>query len=164
MKDINQQIMRLFKRNSNKAFELIYEEYYSWLLAVSINIVGSYEVAEDLLQEIFIKIYKEQRYKYIKNYESYLYLCIKNASLNYLKDRKIETQVEDSLIEENDNSLVEEIKEYLYLLPLSCREIFEKIVFEHWTYDSVAYDRNISVNTVKTQMLRAKKILRKKIT
>ncbi|MCT4647734.1 MAG: sigma-70 family RNA polymerase sigma factor [Carboxylicivirga sp.] len=156
--------MRLFKRNSNKAFELIYEEYYSWLLAVSINIVGSYEVAEDLLQEIFIKIYKEQRYKYIKNYESYLYLCIKNASLNYLKDRKIETQVEDSLIEENDNSLVEEIKEYLYLLPLSCREIFEKIVFEHWTYDSVAYDRNISVNTVKTQMLRAKKILRKKIT
>lgn len=157
----------MFKWNKNKAYKLLYDNYYHLLITVSIGITKDYETTSDLIQNLFLKIEQERRYLYIKEYENYLVRSIKNMSLIEVRNQSRRHQIINELdfgvlIDDDIDPRIEEIKKYIPLLPDSCREIFEKIIFEEWTYESVAYDRKISINTVKTQMRRAVKFIREK--
>lgn len=166
MNKIDQKIQAAFSWNVDKAFRLLYDQFYNELAVKGISIIGDYAAVEDIIQSIFLKIYKEQRYKYIKDFEGYLKLSVRNECFNYLKQKRSESLDESLSYFEDDTAdpRIEEIKENLHLLPPKCREIFEKIVFEEFTYESVANDSKVSINTVKTQMKRAYKILRENVS
>lgn len=161
---IDKKIRFAFKWNAEKAFRLLYDEFYDFLIARGISIIPDQQVIEDLIQDLFVTIYKEKKYKYINNFESYLWLSLKNKCFNYIKNVKIQDDYKSQYIHDTDfeDPRIEKIKENLHILPERCREIFEKIVFEEHSYESVALDRNISINTVKTQMKRAYSIIREK--
>ena len=166
MRKNEQDINKLFKINPDKAFQYLYNQYFDYLIAISIPITHSATASEDIIQEVFIKLYQQKLTKSIDNYESYLFTATKNASINYIERTKKHINIDqiNTLVNYTQaNEKVELIKSKLYLLPPACKEIFEKIVFDEWTYDSVAFDKNISINTVKTQMRRAYAIIRKNI-
>jgi RNA polymerase sigma-70 factor (ECF subfamily) len=162
---IDQKIKQAFAWNANKAFKLLYDHFYNELAVKGVSIIGDYAAVEDIIQNLFLKIYNEKRYVYISDFQGYLKLAVRNECFNYLKQKRtVELSEAYALSEENvSDPRIEEIKDNLYLLPPKCREIFEKIVFEEYTYESVANNNNISLNTVKTQMKRAYKILRQSI-
>ncbi|MCT4588634.1 MAG: sigma-70 family RNA polymerase sigma factor [Carboxylicivirga sp.] len=165
MAKIDQKIKQAFAWNANKAFKLLYDHFYNELAVKGVSIIGDYAAVEDIIQNLFLKIYNEKRYVYISDFQGYLKLAVRNECFNYLKQKRtVELSEAYALSEENvSDPRIEEIKDNLYLLPPKCREIFEKIVFEEYTYESVANNNNISLNTVKTQMKRAYKILRQSI-
>jgi len=165
MKKIDKKIQAAFTWNTQKAFKLLYDVFYNELAIKGISIIGDYAAVEDIIQGIFMKIYKEQRHKYIKDFESYLKLSVRNECFNYLKQKKTESLDESYpyIEDKHEDPRIEEIKDHLHLLPPKCRAIFEKIVFEEFTYESVALDNKVSLNTVKTQMKRAYQILRKNV-
>lgn len=165
MSKIDQKIKQAFAWNANKAFKLLYDQYFNELAVKGISIIGDYAAVQDIIQNLFLKIYNEKRYLYINDFQGYLKLAVRNECFNFLKQRKtVELSEAYSFIEDADiDPRIEEIKDNLHLLPPKCREIFEKIVFEEYTYESVANNNNISLNTVKTQMKRAYKILRQSI-
>ncbi len=165
MKKIDKKIQTAFTWNVDKAFRLLYDSFYNELAVKGISIIGDYASVEDIIQGLFLKIYKEQRYKYIKDFESYLKFAVRNECFNYLKQKCTEhlDETYPYFEDESEDPRIEEIKDNLHLLPTKCRAIFEKIVFEEHTYESVAHNSDISLNTVKTQMKRAYRILRKSV-
>lgn len=158
----DEQIKIAFKKDVEKAFRLLYDKYYNELAIKGIAILGDYSTVEDIIQNIFTKIYSEKRYQYINDFERYLKLSVQNHCINYIKKNKPELfdQLPNQAEEEKENEVVEEIKGSLSLLPPKCKEIFEKVALEEFTYESVANQKDISTNTVKTQMKIAYKILR----
>ncbi|MCT4614502.1 MAG: sigma-70 family RNA polymerase sigma factor [Marinifilaceae bacterium] len=163
MKTLDKEITETFNISVEKAFSLLYKYYYNELSIKGISIIGEYAVVEDIIQNIFLKIYTKKLYLKIEDYSNYLKFAVRNECINYLKKNKLELldQIEDYTEEHSEEKQnVTELNSKIAKLPVKCREIFEQVVFHEYTYQSVADDKKISVNTVKTQMKIAYKILR----
>ena len=155
-------------RNKNQVYKQLYERYYAQLILVSLSITRQVEASEDLVQSLFLKIIEKKLYRKIEIQENYLVKAIKYASLNYMRDKK---QIVDCIIDILPDFIdtpydfeesFQEIEYHINQLPDSCRDIFKKVVLEEWTYESVALHMNLSINTIKSHIKKAYKILRKK--
>jgi RNA polymerase sigma-70 factor (ECF subfamily) len=91
------------------------------------------------------------------------YLRHQKAAFSYLEFLKQEDGPVGSyeLLEYDDR--LEEAIEAMNDLPPRARDVFHKCVMEDRTYREVAEEMHVSINTIKTQMLRALKILRSKV-
>ena len=131
------------------------------------------EAAEEIVSDAFVKCWiNRKNLRDIRNIDTYLFVAVKNQSLNYIKKYSHVTlvQVEDT----NEVRFVRpftpqealEKKELLFRmeqsieeLPQQCRIIFRLIKEEGIKYKEVAEILNISPRTVQTQLFRAMKKL-----
>ena len=73
-----------FKVGDDRAFKVLFEKYYASLCAFATNFVNDPDVAEDIVQEIFFKLYTDKpTFDVVVALKSYLYLVTKNQCLNY---------------------------------------------------------------------------------
>ena len=99
------------------------------------------EAAEDIVQEIFYKLYEERQiFHNILTLQSYLYSSVKNSCLNYIRDEKRRKLRESYYCDEiynndttfiNDvieNEVYRELYQLLDELPPQCRVIFERVL------------------------------------
>jgi RNA polymerase sigma-70 factor (ECF subfamily) len=136
--------------------------------------VHSREAAEEIVSDVFVKIWNRRaELEKITNLEVYLFVAVKNHSLNYLdqySSLRISPINEETGIAELTNSVdpekTMEWKEILFRmdqevsrLPDQCRRIFKLIKEEGFKYKDVAEILNISPRTVETQLFRAMKRL-----
>ncbi|WP_281631574.1 RNA polymerase sigma factor [Flavobacterium luteolum] len=158
--------------DSQSAFKELFDLYYVPLAAYSLKFCNSYIAAEDIVQEVFIKFWDQQLYfKCEETAAPYLYRAVKNNSLQFIQRDKtiyfesIESQInliydddflDEKAIETRKTKLYQEIE----ALPAKGREVFTAIVFHNKTYNEVAAELNISINTVKTHYTRSLKQLR----
>ncbi|MEO5888854.1 MAG: RNA polymerase sigma-70 factor [Ferruginibacter sp.] len=161
-----------------KAYEQLYKLLFNGLFRFSFSIVKSKEVAEEIVSDVFIKLWQmESRITEINNLKTYLYTITKNFSLNYLTRsyKQIGTNLEDCdfdafisfngpeeiyISEEN----VKKIKSVIMELPVQCRAIFQLVKEEGLSYQEVASILNISVFTVRNQLVIAIKKLAENLT
>ena len=103
-------IISFFEKKKNKEkFNNIYEEYYGTIFRRISYLTGNSNVAEDLTQEVFIKLYNNPPSH--ENVAAWLNKVSANISYNYLRDNKIH-QVKNEMIYENELDkvvLIEEI-------------------------------------------------------
>ena len=161
-------------RNKDKrAFELVYNEYFSILVSYAYRFLDTIEDAEEIVQEVFVKFWdKCDKLAPDSSVKSYLYRSVHNTCLNKIKHEKVKDGykhyvvqfMEDSVIlefEEGDGeSLMERINREIDKLPPRCREIFKLSRFEGLKYQEIADHLEISVKTVEVQMGKALKVLR----
>jgi len=154
--------------------ESLFLENYKDLCIYAYYYLKDINEAEDVVQDIFVKIMEHGKIDEIENAKSYLKIAVKNASLKKIhvkrKDRENEQFVsKDSLFYSEQNTEAQELealkkKADLYkqidMLPTQCRKIFLLCVLDGLKYKEAADILNISVNTVKTQIKKAFKILR----
>lgn len=106
--------------------------------------------------------------------KSYLYTSIRNGCLNYLRNRKRRRDREacyyDDIDDERnfldeimESELYRQLKMLLEELPPQCRNIFERVL-QGETSEEIATTMDLSVETVKTQRKKAKRILRERFT
>lgn len=109
-----------------------------------------------------------------KTVKTFLYNSVQNRSLNYLRDREIQRRNYRQLdIHEEDDEhyvyqqirseVVAEIFAAIEELPEKCREVFKMSYIESQEEKEIAAQLNVSVNTVKTQKLRAKNYLKTRL-
>lgn len=121
------------------------------------------EAAEDIVQEIFYKLYEERQiFHNILTLQSYLYSSVKNSCLNYIRDEKRRKLRESYYCDEiynndttfiNDvieNEVYRELYQLLDELPPQCRVIFERVL-QGETSETIAKSMHLSIETVKTQ-------------
>lgn len=158
--------------NKDKLLKKLFDRYFPHLVIYAKQIVGSREVAEDVVQEVFLKLWQKDKLQ-MKSL-NYLYSCVKNASINYTysKEGKV-LKISDEFIPAivaDDYSIDQEIEkmkllEELYTaiekLPPQSREVLKLVYLKRQKYTDVAEQMGISLNTVKTHMTRAYKLLRK---
>jgi len=126
--------------------------------------------AEDVLQESFINAFtKLNTFKGDASFGSWLKRIVINNSLNVVRKKKTfyEDLNEDKIesIEEQDNEVnegytVKDIRNAMLRLPDGYRVIFSLYMFEDLSHQEIAEQLNISVNTSKSQLSRAKSKLK----
>lgn len=155
-------------RLKEKAIETFQEHFEHLVLYVNAY-VDSIQTAEDIVQDLFLKLWEKERLVGCK--PAFLYICARNAALNYLRTRNLETFPVDSIdryaieddmeVEMDYMNKLERIYEAVESLPPQCREVLKKIYFEEKSYAEVAEEMNLSLNTVKTHIYLAIKTLRR---
>jgi RNA polymerase sigma-70 factor (ECF subfamily) len=150
-------------------FEAIFHLYYSPLCNYAIKLVNSYEIAEDLVQNLFLQLYERKSLNQATDIERFLIKSIKFKCIDYLrKDKKnriitLDEGFHESIIDNSDFN-EEEIDALFHFfvakLPEKTREVFLYSRNNEMTYKEIANQLNISVKTVESQMSRALRLLR----
>ena len=149
-----------------KAYKELYDLLFYGLHRFSYAFVKSNEVAEEIVSDVFVKLWQiSGKLMEIENLKVYLYTIAKNFSLNYItKNYKnavvnidsidIEAMVEIKIIEELYISadIVQKIRQVIQQLPPKCRIIFQLVKEEGMKYKEVAAVLNLSVLTVRNQV------------
>lgn len=154
-------------RSHVSSFKTLFRELYPDMVKVALFYVHDLPVAEDITQEIFAKLWEKQTELHkIDNLKGYLQYAIKNRSLNYLEH----LQVIDKYQQDYINQMREEEQEpddYLGLvqrlvdqLPPKRKQVLELSIVESKSYQEIAEQLDISLNTVKDHIKKAYAFLR----
>lgn len=161
------------KREREQAYRNLFYTYFADLVLYAHSILKDRATAEDIVQELFITFWQEQKYRRIDTgLQGYLYRSVRNVCLNYLRDEKLKNNhlLEMMVNAANeirfsfDDMEVEQEREEVYRayhqLPIQCKQIFTLCCLQGLKYQETADQLGISINTVRTQMGRAFKFLR----
>jgi RNA polymerase sigma-70 factor, ECF subfamily len=171
------------KNGNSNTFRILYEKFYPALCLLARRYIISDDIAEEIVQETFMKIWESRRKLEIKgSLHAYLYTCVRNNSLNYLKhllverkysaDRLKQLQVALNYLQisqEDGSSLLiagemeKSLNDALESLPPKCREIFLLHRQEGKKHSEIAKELGISQNTVQRQISIALEKLRDKL-
>ncbi|WP_254070878.1 RNA polymerase sigma factor [Pedobacter sp. L105] len=150
----------------------LYELYNRSMYTFILKYVSSAPLAEDLTQEVFIKIWESRsNLTEVKSFKAYLFVTARNHTLNSLKVVfrseaaigelisgfvSLRNATEDEIL---DKDYLLFLKKTLNSLPPRTREIFKLCREEQKTYEEVAQSLNISRNAVKNHMVQSMKVL-----
>jgi len=174
MKSLSNTILKQFRNGDNFAFKKIYERYFDALYLFGMKYVSTQDVMEDILQEIFIKAWEKRAFFFHElALKAFLYKSVKNACLNHIEHqsvkKKFELRQDSNSYDENIfyRNIIEEevnrhIAEAVKELPASARIIY-LLSLKGVKNKDIAEDLEISVNTVKTQKLRASRFVKEKL-
>lgn len=173
MNDSEQDIIQRINVKDEKAFHDLFMRFRSYLVLFAMRRVGQLEVAEDIVQEVFITVWESKKvYNSYQGFKAYLYDLVQNRCLNYLKHKTVEekyvsyVKVTEEEVEREYDLMQEEIYRELYLavreLPEKCRGVFE-LHLEGKKNDEIAEILGISVLTVKSHKQNAIHFLKERI-
>lgn len=160
-------------KGDEHAFETIYRHFSKRLFPYVLKLVKIPELAEELIQDIFVNIWiNRQTFSEVSHPSSYLFSIANRQSLKYLKkvanDARILNSITDyheTLTNETEERIifresVEAVKTAVEQLPAQRRLIWELSRNEGLSHDQIAEQLQISKNTVKNQMVHATKYIR----
>ncbi len=177
MKDKKEDFFNLWKRVSidddGKAFECLFYLINKSLIKFCKMYVHQNEVAEELVSEVFVQCWiNRKKLLDIENIATYLFVAVKNRSLNHTKKFsqihlvQIEDTNEAKFIntynpqqELEKKELIFKIEQAVETLPQQCRIVFRLIKEDGLKYKEVAEILELSPRTVQTQLFRAVKKL-----
>lgn len=80
----DENLLSLIQNNQDEAFQFLFKKYYSRLLAYAIRFVKEKEIAEDIIQEVFMSFWEKRQLLKSISLSSLLFCMVRNASINYL--------------------------------------------------------------------------------
>lgn len=173
LKSSLENIIHLCKKNNRAAQKQIYDAYSSVLFSVCLRYANSYEDAQDTFQEGFIIIFnKIDQYNFQGSFEGWMKRIMINLSLEKLRKNPLQESENIELypaICEEDEEIdfdfeYEKILEIIQDLPHQYRQVFNLYVMENFSHQEIASLLNISVGTSKSNLSRARNILKQKLT
>ena len=154
-----------------KTFDLIFEKYWKRLYLYCYKIFQDKAICEDIVQEVFVKLWENESLQPISNIEGYLFRAVKFRISNAIRNLKNTSQLDDLMEQMPINATPQldleflETNEIIYgsieSLPDKCKLIFKMSRDEQLSNREIAERLQISVRTVETQIYRALKIIRK---
>ena len=166
-------ILKGLQQGSEQAYKDLFTAYFSDLVLYANHFIKNQAAAEDIVQDFFITLWLEKKFFNIESsLEGYLYRSLHNTCLNHLynEQRKQEKLLHMPIEKDSSPTLTTELedkeREYilsyhaLHKLPEQCKQVFTLCCLQNMKYQEAADYLGISINTVRTQMGRAYKILR----
>jgi RNA polymerase sigma-70 factor (family 1) len=169
----DEELMFRINNDDEQALELLFKKYYASLVRFAKEIVKSKDQAEDMVQEVFVKIWDKRKSISINSQaKSYLFVAVKNHCFNQLKinerkywmdegmedDIRISTTEGHSMIDAKQ--LEQQIRIAIDSLPPKCGLIFKMSRFEEKTYKEIAEILGLSIKTIENQMGKALMLMR----
>lgn len=176
---INDEFIKLLRKGDSNALHFFYNRYASSIYTITLRYINNVQDAEDLLQDSLIKILESlQKFQFVdeNSFKSWMKKIAINTTFNYIRNRnKMQTFEEYpiDLISNFDAELdlnftlpdiePEELFAVIAELPTGYKTVLNLFVFENYSHKEIATQLNISENTSKTQLLKARKLLKTKL-
>jgi RNA polymerase sigma-70 factor (family 1) len=162
------------QQDNEEGLDFFFNRYYTALGFYANSIVAHKEIAKEIAAEAFVKLWtKKETIEEWRKVKFLLYKIVYNASIDFLREKERAKKHVASLhviSNTSERSYLDTITEaetyhHLYLLlqclPPRARQIFKLFYFQKKPIKEIALELGISVNTVKTQKLRAIQFLKK---
>lgn len=169
------ELVLLLKERREAAFSYLYDNYASALYTIVLNVVADEEMANDVLQEVFVKIWRQ-----IHSYDSskgrlftWMLNIARNGSIDMVRSKGFQQSKQNK--ELTDNAIAgagttqlkpEQIglRKLLYQLKEEHRELVDLSYFQGYTQEEISQMLNIPLGTIKTRLRAALQQLRKIMT
>ncbi|MAT39484.1 MAG: RNA polymerase subunit sigma-24 [Ectothiorhodospiraceae bacterium] len=179
-KSSDEELILLFQEGNEAAFNLLVERFKDPLINFIYRYVGDYDLAADLLQDTFLRVYhKKHLYKTVAKFSTWIYTIAGNLAKSELRSsrRKYMTSIsqqtnddqefdiplhdDDPLPDRRSNSTIinEAIQQALLELPEAFREAVVLRDIQELTYEEIAEITDQPIGTVKSRINRGRKQL-----
>jgi len=171
--DIHNDLIARCKRGERRAQQSLYELYSKAMYNTALRILGNRDDASDILQDSFVDMFlKLDSFRMESSFGAWFKRIVVNKSLNHLRKSKTVFQDADDLpdmaLEETSEAPFEydigDVKKAVSKLPEGYRLVFDLYMFEDFSHKEIAREMGISEATSKSQLSRAKKKLRERLT
>src|SRR3954467_7404407 len=160
-----EELVALLKSRNANSYSLLSDNYSAALFGVISKVVSAEEIAEDILQDVFVKIWKN-----IEHYDAskgrlftWMLNIARNASIDYSRSKQSKMDgklrdLEHSKYEVNKQSSAQSntdfigVKEQVAKLKEDYRVLIDLLYFEGYTQEDAAKELNIPLGTVKTRV------------
>ncbi|MDR6568132.1 RNA polymerase sigma-70 factor, ECF subfamily [Chitinophaga ginsengisegetis] len=166
-------LLHQLKEGDIKAYEQLFKKYYKSLNVDAYYLLKDETEAEDQVQSLFIEIWDKQLYLNITySVKSYLHTAIRNKCLSFIEKGKnehkrfhayantLEDKINENIVENKETA--QQIDLLLNELPNQRLRAFSLVYLEDKKYKEAAEEMGITINSVKTHLKLALKILQKK--
>jgi len=165
----NEELIKGLKDGDERAYKELYDIHYEALCIIALDLVKDYYIAETLVNDLIFSLWENRKeFRINQSLRAYLVRGIRNRCLNYLEHIQRKEDVYRSLSEQyNQNrsigkfyredpfyrllekELDEQIKNAIQKLPDLTRNIFLSSRHAGMTYDEIAKEQKLSVDSVK---------------
>lgn len=156
MKEKLEELFKEIKQGNNQSMQDLYEKYKSLIYGVAFSILRNKEDSEDIVQIVFLKIFRLEKEKLpTKNAATWLYSVTKNETLNFLKNKKEEINIEELYYITSDNKELNQIIEIdtynkmIEKLPIKEQEILSLKILSKLSFKEISILLNIPIATVQ---------------
>lgn len=166
------ELVKLLQKGNVLAFDSLFEVYSPKLYGFALKYLQNESDAEELVQEVFVVVWENrQMLKSELSFKSYLFTIALNrirkhfnkkaTSLRYLETLTYESEITDSqLIQDNYESVLQQINLIIERMPQRRREIFTKSKLEGKSSKEIAAELDITTGTVDNQVSEALRFIR----
>ncbi len=154
--------------DDERMFEFIFKAYFPRLMAFSLKFIPDRSAAEDIIQEVFLKVWLKRNEILAGTFQSYLFTLVRNACLDHIKHQKIVNNhyagskdaakdevpyyadfFSDPFHQTVFNEIQKEIDTVLQSLPEQTRRIFCLSRFEGMKNSEIAKMLDLSIRTIE---------------
>jgi len=155
-------IVQLLEKGDSTAINLLYENYADSLYGVILKVINDEELAQDALQETFVKVWKNS-----KKYDSkkaklftWLYRIAKNTAIDKLRsfnnrfDKEVQIDKSNVYIlpASNLNQDVLDLREHVAKLDEKYQIVLKALFFEGMTQQEASEELDIPLGTIKSRL------------
>lgn len=168
-----QYLLRRLKQGDADAFTLLFRRYYKDLVLFGGVFLPDQAVCEDIVQSIFLKLWKDRSALAIEtSLKSFLLKSVRNSCLDEIRHSNVKREHESYVITHNVlehvdtenyilySDLYQQLQQALDKLPDAYREAFEMNRFEGLKYREIAERLEVSERTVEVRISKAIELLR----
>ena len=169
----DEEMLKGCKAHQEKAQKYLFDRYSRIMTGVCMRYADSYEEAQDIVQDGFIKVFKKiGLFSGTGSLEGWIRRIMVNTSLDYLrsiKNQRFNVSVDDVeyMLKENQEILssmqADDLLGIVKTLPTGYRTVFNMYAIEGYSHKEIGELLEISENTSKSQYSRARTLLQKKL-
>lgn len=186
MEDEDIKLMLGFQKGDESCFNKILSKYEKPLINFIYRFIGNQVDAEDLAQEVFLRIYKaKNKYEPKSKFSTWLYKIATDLCIDYQRKRKIKTVSLDDPVNTEEGEIVKEIPDLsqvtpdisiekkqisetirsaLLSLPASQRLALTLKIYENKSYQEISEILGCSVSAVESLIFRARQNLKERLS
>lgn len=161
-KKSDEDLMEMYQNGEAKAFEILYKRFSPQILGYLTKKSRSEKSAQDLAQEVFIKLHRSKhQYNLIYPFAPWLFSITRTVFLDYAKKRNLEDLVDQTDLENVSAPEIAETKEVdLGALPKAQRQAVSMRVYEEATFEEIALKLSTSPENARQLFSRGMKNLK----
>jgi RNA polymerase sigma-70 factor, ECF subfamily len=166
-------LLENIKNNDKASFSVIFTRYYKDLVTFSFGMVRNLSTAEEIVQDVFIKLWENRASLVIdRSLKSYLLKSVQNHSLNCLQHLKIQSRFdayakEHQMLSNNEtenyilhSELEHNLQQALDKIPAELSQAFRMNRFGNLSYPEIAQKLGVSTRTIEVRISKALNLLR----
>lgn len=166
----DQRIIDAFVVNKRDGIRALFERYYRPLVIYASNLIHDETMAEDIVQEFFVRLWEDNYLESVgvKALSSYLFSSVRNSCYTYghkrdvLRERVDYTaiDIEERVAETMNQEIVDRVMELIRKMPEQTGKVLDCVLMRDMKYQEAADELQVSVNTVKTLLRNGMRVLR----